>query len=197
MPARRHVPRRRSRRRPVARPERVCGVHPSGYGSGRAWPGRPAGPMTGSCRTRGGAGVIGSGTRRAAPTTPPAVSQLFVRGVDHRHAPGRRPSRGRIGAADIRVVFAGEPSPGCLDRRLAGAALYSKDVVGIAARHVLSLPGALVQRPRRPSGPRRTRAPPSPTPITHKSDPRHRTPGVPGPVAGRDGTPGVRIAGPV
>src|SRR4029079_2537834 len=105
--------------RRVPWPERGGGVDAPGHRPGRL---RLRRPVRAAVAVRGSRGSVR-----------PGRAELRVRPVDLRHAPGGALGRRRVVDGQVRMVLAGEPPPGGLDRGLTGAARDTEDVMGIAS----------------------------------------------------------------
>ncbi len=120
-----------------------------GTGGGVAWPegvGRikPAGDRARRSRLRRSARAtsrrtVGVAGPRAARSTDP---ELLVGPVDLGHLSRRRAGDGGIGARDVRVVHAGQLSPGGLDRGLRSAMGDPQDEMRISLWHEPSVSSA-------------------------------------------------------
>ena len=127
--------------RRIARPERLRRVQAPRDRPCRAGAWRPGRPALGR-RVRA---IPAGGPRGPHP-------KLLVGAVDLRHSPGRGTGRGRVAPRDVRMVLAGEPPPGRLDRGLGGASRDAEHIVGFAFRHPWSVPGDPLRLPADTAG---------------------------------------------
>ena len=127
--------RRRARRRRVARPECLACVDPSGHRPSRLRTRRAAATRWRTVELHVRSAL--PGLARAVPCVGPRQGRIGV--VDLRHQARCHPRGRGIVAGQVGMVLPGEPPPGGLDRRGAGAARYAENVMGIAFDHVPSV----------------------------------------------------------